>query len=272
MEEVPFSLPEVRWPRYFLRIAYNGGNYHGWQRQINGHSVQAELEKALRTLLRQEKVITTGCGRTDTGVHARSFFVHFNAQDEITDSDDIVRRLNKVLPNDIAVYELFRVPDLAHARFDAVSRIYEYFLHQLPDPFLTGQSMYYPWPLDMDAMNEAALLLIGKGDFASFCKAGGTQKTTLCVVTHAAWVQEGYRMIFRISADRFLRNMVRAVVGTLLDVGRNKLSVAEFSEVIHGKQRSLAGESVNACGLFLTEVNYPGSIRLETREVVISPD
>lgn len=264
LEADPSVQPD--WPRYFLRIAYDGTRYHGWQRQPNGHSVQAELEQALGTILRQEKVITTGCGRTDTGVHARQFYLHFNAEQEITSPDEVSWKLNHILPSDISTYELTRVHDRAHARFDAVSRSYSYFIHTRPDPFLVNRSMYYPWPLDMDAMNEAASLLIMKADFASFCKSGGAQKTTICDIAEAKWMRIGNQLCFHIRADRFLRNMVRAIVGTLLDVGKGKLNPSDVSEIVEGKMRGLAGESVKACGLFLNGISYPPELGLPAQD------
>jgi tRNA pseudouridine(38-40) synthase len=162
METGHLESPNEDWPRYFLRIAYDGTCYHGWQRQPNGNSVQAEVEKALRILLRQEKVVTTGCGRTDTGVHARVFYLHFNAENEIDHPEEISRKLNRLLPKDIAAYELTRVGNRAHSRFDAVRRGYAYYLHRNPDPFLVNRSMWYPWPIDVGAMQEAAKLLAVK--------------------------------------------------------------------------------------------------------------
>jgi tRNA pseudouridine38-40 synthase len=251
------SVEEAIWPRYFVHLAYDGTAYHGWQRQPNGHSVQAELEQALRKLLRQDKVITTGCGRTDTGVHARNFYAHFNAFVEVEDPAELVFKLNRVLPGDIAVYGVYRVADRAHSRFDATLRAYEYHVHQHPDPFIRAYSAYYPWELNVRAMNEAASLLHGRHDFASFCKSGGAQKTTFCDVKRAEWVQDGDRLVFHIAADRFLRNMVRAVVGTLFEVGRGKITPAEMQAILEGRSRSMAGESVKACGLHLTRVEYP---------------
>jgi len=258
MEGSDLNPNEALWPRYFLRISYNGTKYHGWQRQLNGHSVQAELEQALRVLLRQEKVITVGCGRTDTGVHAKAFYLHFNAEQEIQDPTEIVWKLNQILPKDIAAHELFRTADMAHARFDATERSYIYCIHRAPDPFRVGRSMLYQWPLDLDRMNEAAAMLVRHGDFASFCKSGGTQKTTICDVRKAVWTAENHRWYFHITADRFLRNMVRAVVGTLLDIGTGKMNPADLELVLQGQNRRLAGESVKACGLYLSEVKYPG--------------
>ena len=261
MTELPSDIVEntegTLWPRYFMRLAYDGTNYHGWQRQPNGHSVQAEMEAALRKLLRQTTVVTIGCGRTDTGVHASEFFLHFNAEKEIVNIPDLLFKINQLLPWDIAVFDIYPVHNKAHARFDAIERSYEYHIHQVRDPFVHRFSTYYPWELDVDAMNKAAQLLIKKGDFACFCKAGGGQKTTICDVREARWVQNGSKLVFHITADRFLRNMVRAVVGTLIMVGRGKLTMEEMKDVLESGNRSMAGESVKASGLSLTRVVYP---------------
>jgi tRNA pseudouridine38-40 synthase len=255
--ENSFSDEQELWPRYFLKMAYDGTAYHGWQRQPNGTTVQEVMEAALRKILRQDKVITTGCGRTDSGVHASDFYLHFHAFKTIENTADVLFKLNQLLPWDIAVYELQRVHPKAHARFDATERSYEYHIHQVRDPFHHRFSTYYPWPLNVDAMNEAAQKLIKQGDFACFCKSGGGQKTTICDVRKAYWEKKDSKLVFYITADRFLRNMVRAIVGSLVDVGKGKLSLAEFEEVLNSGNRSMAGESVKASGLTLTKVLYP---------------
>lgn len=245
------------WRRYFLHISYDGTNYHGWQRQLNGHSVQAEIEAALRKLLRQEKVVTVGCGRTDAGVHARDFFLHFNAENPIENKEEILFKLNLMLPKDIGLFGLWQVNNLAHARFDAIERSYEYHIHQRRDPFIQRFSTFYPWSLDIDKMNEAASILLNYKDFAAFCKTGGGQKTTLCDLRKAYWVKDDYKLVFHITADRFLRNMVRAVVGTLVEVGRGKMNLEQFVAIVEGGKRTQAGESVPAQGLHLTSIVYP---------------
>ncbi len=246
------------WPRYFLKLSYNGGEFHGWQRQPNAISVQSVLEEALCKILRQEKVITVGCGRTDTGVHATVFYAHFNAKSEIENTEEVIFRLNQVLPQAIAIQDVFRVEDKCHSRFDARERSYQYFIHQKKDPFLYGRSMFYPHSLDFAAMNQAAAVLVRKADFSSFCKTGGGQKTNICDVRKAQWtVNEWGQWVFSITADRFLRNMVRAVVGTLMEVGRGKLAIEEMENILELQQRGAAGESVYACGLYLTDVQYP---------------
>lgn len=248
---------KVMLPRYFLEIAYDGKEYHGWQLQPNGNSVQAEIELCLRRLLRQEKVVTIGCGRTDAGVHARRFYVHFVAAREIEDTEDFFFRMSHMLPKDIALYRVFRVADNAHARFDATERSYEYHIHTSYNPFIRNYSTYCFYPLDKDKMNEAARLLLGKKEFGSFCKTKGGQKTMICDVRRAEWETTPTGLVFHITADRFLRNMVRAVVGTLLEVGRGRMTIAQFEEVIRANRRSNAGISVNAHGLFLTDIKYP---------------
>jgi tRNA pseudouridine38-40 synthase len=252
--------PDQIKPRYFMRMAYDGSNYHGWQRQPNAHTVQAELESGLCKLLRQSPVITTGCGRTDAGVHASDFYLHFECEREIADPIDLMFKLNNCLPKDLAIYGIWRVADRAHARFDAIERSYAYHVHTRREPFVRLYSAFYPYQLDIGAMNEAAQLLLGQKDFAVFSKAGGGQKTTICDVRRAEWIQDGVHLTFHITANRFLRNMVRAVVGTLFDVGKGKLTVEEFSNLLLESERALAGDSVFANGLTLTEVKYPSEM------------
>jgi tRNA pseudouridine38-40 synthase len=251
------SAEKPLWKRYFMHISYDGTDYHGWQRQLNGHSIQEEIESALRKLLRQERVVSVGCGRTDSGVHARDFYLHFNAENPILNKEEILFKLNLMLPKDIGLFGLWQVDYLAHARFDAVERSYEYHIHQRRDPFIQRFSTFYPWPLDVEKMNEAAAHLLRYNDFAAFCKSGGGQKTTLCDLRKAHWEVDSYKLIFHITADRFLRNMVRAVVGTLLEVGRGKISVDQFITIVEGGKRTKAGESVPPQGLHLTEIKYP---------------
>ncbi len=247
----------VMWKRYFMHISYDGTNYHGWQRQLNSHSVQEEIEMALRKLLRQTRIISVGCGRTDSGVHARQFFLHFNAEKAIEDLDGLFFRLNMMLPKDIGIYKVWQVDNLAHARFDAIERSYEYHLHQMRNPFIDRFSTFFPWELDVDKMNEAAAKLLNYSDFASFAKTGGGSRTTICDLRRAEWHVYDERMVFYITADRFLRNMVRAIVGTLIDVGRNRISQDEFVSIIEGGSRSKASDSAAARGLHLTQIIYP---------------
>jgi tRNA pseudouridine38-40 synthase len=253
--------------RYFVTISYNGGRYHGWQIQPNGNSVQAELQRALSTLLRQD-ISVTGAGRTDAGVHARMMVAHFDmptdgqfegfvSEDGTLDCSQLAYKLNRLLPWDIAVQKVEPVSDDLHARFSAKSRMYRYYIHTTKDPFLRQYSCELHYPLDYEKMNEAARLLLDFEDFGAFCKAGADVKTTLCEVTKAEWVQTSETTwYFEIRANRFLRNMVRAVVGTLIDVGRGRLGMEDFKKVIEGKKRTEAGESMPGHALYLEDIVY----------------
>ena len=241
--------------RYFVTFSYDGARYHGWQIQPNGDSVQARLQEALSTLLRQE-IGVTGAGRTDAGVHARMMVAHFDCDSEL-DCPQLAYKLNRLLPYDIAVEKVEPVGDEMHARFSATSRTYHYYIHTVKDPFQRAYSCELHYPLDFAKMNEAGQLLMGYDDFGAFCKAGADVKTTLCRVTEARWIQTSpSTWYFRITANRFLRNMVRAVVGTMIDVGRGRLSLDEFCKVIEGKRRTEAGESMPANALFLENITY----------------
>ena len=241
--------------RYFITFSYDGTRYHGWQIQPNGDSVQERLERALSTLLRRE-VNVTGAGRTDAGVHARVMVAHFDF-DEAIDCQQLCYKLNRLLPFDIAVQEVKQVSDDMHARFSATSRTYHYYIHTKKDPFRRAYSCEIHYPLDFALMNEAGKILTTYEDFGAFCKSHTDVKTTICHVTEARWVQTSETAwYFRITANRFLRNMVRAVVGTLIDVGRGKLSIEEFRKVIEGKRRTEAGESMPGNALFLEDVRY----------------
>ena len=222
--------------RYFIFFGYDGTNYHGWQIQPNANSVQQELQRALSILLRKETEVV-GAGRTDTGVHARNMAAHFEA--EITmELDQLVYRLNRILPRDIAVYEVQEVNPEMHARFSATSRTYHYYIHTKKDPFERHYSLQMNYPLDFKKMNEAAQHFLQHEDYAAFCKAGGDNKTTICHVTTARWVQTSpTTWYFEITANRFLRNMVRAVVGTLIDVGRGKITMEQFLDILHNGSR-----------------------------------
>lgn len=241
--------------RYFITFSYDGTRYHGWQIQPNGDSVQERLEWALSTLLRRE-VNVTGAGRTDAGVHARVMVAHFDFEEAI-DCQQLCYKLNRLLPFDIAVQEVKQVSDDMHARFSATSRTYHYYIHTKKDPFRRAYSCEIHYPLDFALMNEAGKILTTYEDFGAFCKSHTDVKTTICHVTEARWVQTSETAwYFRITANRFLRNMVRAVVGTLIDVGRGKLSIEEFRKVIEGKRRTEAGESMPGNALFLEDVSY----------------
>ena len=239
-----------------MTLSYDGTRYHGWQIQPNGDSVQARLQEALSTLLRAA-VGVTGAGRTDTGVHARMMVAHFDWEGDAIDCQQLAYKLNRLLPYDIAVSKVEPVSDDKHARFSATSRMYRYYIHTVKDPFLKAYSCEIHYPLDFAKMNEAAGILMTYEDFGAFCKSGADVKTTLCEVTKAEWVQTSpTTWYFEIRANRFLRNMVRAVVGTLIEVGRGRLSLDDFRKVIEGKQRSDAGESMPGNALFLEDVVY----------------
>ena len=242
--------------RYFVTLSYDGTRYHGWQIQPNGVSVQERLQEALSTLLR-EPIAVTGAGRTDAGVHARMMVAHFDWKGDAIDGQQLAYKLNRLLPYDIAVSKVEMVSEDMHARFSATSRMYRYYIHTTKDPFQRAYSCEIHYPLDFAKMNDAARILMTYEDFGAFCKSGADVKTTLCQVTKAEWVQTSpITWYFEIRANRFLRNMVRAVVGTLIEVGRGRLSLDDFKKVIEGKQRSDAGESMPGNALFLESIDY----------------
>lgn len=241
--------------RYFIQLAYNGTPFNGWQIQPNDPTVQQELEDALSTVLR-EKVEVVGCGRTDTGVHASQYFAHFETTRKF-DSDTLVFKINCMVPFEIALQKIVAVPKDLHARFSAIQRTYFYFISPKKDPFDFHKSWYMHQDLDIEKMNKAALQLIGKHDFTSFSKLHTQTKTNICTISEAFWEREGGMLKFTISADRFLHNMVRAIVGTLVEVGRKKLTVDDFQGIIDSKSRQNAGPSVPAHGLFLARIKYP---------------
>jgi tRNA pseudouridine38-40 synthase len=262
--------------RYFIELSYDGTHYHGWQIQQNAVSVQEVLNEKLSVILRQP-IETTGCGRTDTGVHAKEFFAHFDVVGFIDDSSlfiakqngngydpstmnhepKTVRSLNSILPKDIAIKNIVPVAAGAHARFDATLRSYEYHIHFNKDPFKNG----YSWELrdrpDIELMNIAASIIMEYTDFGCFSKSNTQVKTNICKIKKARWETLGDGIVFKISADRFLRNMVRAIVGTLIMVGKHEIEPDAVRAIIESKNRSNAGTSVPACGLYLTEIKYP---------------
>lgn len=241
--------------RYFITFAYEGTAYHGWQIQPNGDSVQEELQKALSTILR-ETIEVVGAGRTDTGVHARRMTAHFETEADF-DCAQLAYKLNRLVPRDIAVYDVYPVDADMHARFSATLRTYHYYIHTRKNPFLRHYSCELHYQLDFDLMNQAAARLLAVDDFGAFCKAHADVKTTLCNVTEAVWVRDSDdAWHFRISANRFLRNMVRAVVGTLIEVGRHRMTLQQFDEVVASGSRSNAGESMPGNALFLEDVKY----------------
>ena len=247
--------------RYFLELSYNGKEYNGWQIQPNAPSVQQALQKGLSTVLRMPTEVV-GAGRTDTGVHASYYVAHFDTDKAISNQDDFCYHLNAVLPHDIAIRGLRQVRDDAHARFDAVSREYKYYVSRVKNPFVRDTTYIYTVLLDVELMNEAASSLIEHEDFTSFSKLHSNNKTNICHIHEAYWKSDGEMLVFTISADRFLRNMVRAIVGTLLNVGRGKISIEQFKNVIECKNRSMAGTSAPPQGLFLTNVKYKDEIYL----------
>lgn len=240
--------------RYFIRFSYNGTNYSGWQSQPNAVTVQETMETAF-TLILSQHIALTGAGRTDAGVHAAEMFAHFNA-DEIDDVPKLIHKLNSFLPKDIAVQRIFRVKDDAHARFDATRRTYRYHIATEKDVFATAFSWKHTLPLDIDAMNTAAEMLKEYTDFECFSKVDTDVATFNCTITDARWEKKNGQLVFTISADRFLRNMVRAIVGTLVNIGSGKLAAGDLRKIIEGKDRSKAGFSAPAQGLFLVKVEY----------------
>ena len=246
--------------RYFIRLAYNGAPFNGWQIQPHDPSVQQALEQALATVLRMP-IAVTGAGRTDTGVNARTMYAHFDVPQPITDTAALCRSLNGLLGRDIAVYAIFPVTDDAHARFDATGRTYKYFAHTAKSPFLYPLSWHCHYDLDYPLMNQAAEKLLHFTDFTSFSKLHTDVKTNNCRVTHARWEQEGEQWVFTITADRFLRNMVRAVVGTLVEVGRHRITVEQFCRIVEAKDRCQAGNSMPGHALFLWDITYPYPVK-----------
>jgi len=240
--------------KYFVQFSYFGKAYHGWQNQPNAITVQELLEKAFTTLLKNN-ISLMGAGRTDTGVHAKQMFAHFEAE-KITDLADLVFRLNAMLPDDIAVQKVFQVADDAHARFDAIERTYEYVISQEKNPFYKESAHYIKKPLNISAMNQAAELLLEYEDFECFSKSNTDVHTHLCNVKEANWKIHEDRLVFTITANRFLRNMVRAIVGTLLEVGTGKITMADVKTILESKDRTKAGPSAPAKGLYLMKVVY----------------
>ncbi len=243
--------------RYFLELEYFGKAYHGWQRQPEAISVQQVVEESLRTLL-QEEIEVVGAGRTDAGVHARQIFAHFDSEAKLSKS--FIFRINSLLPKDIAVKDLLLVKADAHARFNAVSRSYEYHITTRKNVFVNDSAYFVKRELDVEKMNEAAKILLQYSDFKCFSRSRTDVHTYNCSIQEARWEQQGSTLIFYITADRFLRNMVRAIVGTLLQIGLGKIEVQELHRIINSKDRSQAGASVPAHGLYLTRILYPNSI------------
>ncbi len=246
--------------RYFMRLAYNGANFHGWQTQPNATTVQETIEHAMSTVLRKP-ISITGAGRTDAGVNAAMMIAHFDCDSMPDDTAPLVRSLNSLLGKNIAIYTIFKVDDDAHARFDATSRTYKYFAHTVKSPFIYPLSWQCNPKLDFDKMNEAAKVLLQYTDFTSFSKLHTDVATNNCRITHAQWEPVGEQMVFTITADRFLRNMVRAIVGTLVDVGMGKITKSDFCRIIEQKDRCCAGTSMPGHALFLWDITYPFEIK-----------
>ncbi len=244
--------------RYFLTLSYDGTRYHGWQIQQNAVSVQQTLEQSLSRLLKAETRVV-GAGRTDTGVHASRYIAHFDAA-PIDNQPAFLYHLNCILPSDIAVSEVREVIPEAHARFDAVKREYRYYISRTKDPFRRDTVLYYSYPLDVEEMNRAAAAVMEYQDFTSFCRLHSDNKTNVCRIYESYWTRQGDLLIYTVVADRFLRNMVRALVGTMTDVGRGKTTVEEVRRIVELKSRGAAGASAPAHGLFLTDVVYPEEI------------
>lgn len=254
--------------RYFMRLSYRGARFHGWQTQPNAVSVQSVIEESLSVITREE-VRITGAGRTDTGVNARMMVAHFDLERPVKSAESFIRGLNSMAGPDIAIEEIVKVHQDAHARFDATSRTYHYYTHTGKSPFLYPLSWQAPETLDYKAMNRAASLLTEISDFTSFAKLHSDAKTNICRVTRAEWLDlGGGRHVFVITADRFLRNMVRAVVGTLVDVGRGKLSLDQFAKVIEARDRCAAGTSMPPHPLFLWDIRYPYYNQNESSESI----
>ncbi len=245
--------------RYFIELSYKGTAYHGWQIQQNAPSVQGRIEQALSALLRTP-VSITGAGRTDTGVHAAYYIAHFDTVTSIKDPNSFCYHLNALLPFDIAIRRVIPVSDQAHARFDAIEREYRYYICRNKNPFTRETTWQLYLDLDIEAMNQAAGALKDFDDFTSFAKLHSANKTNICHVSHALWEQHAEQLVFTIRADRFLRNMVRAIVGTLVDVGRGRISPEDFRQIIAQRDLALCSGSAPACGLFLSNISYPKEI------------
>ena len=247
--------------RYFLELSYNGKAYHGWQNQPNAISVQEVIEKALSTILK-ETINIVGAGRTDAGVHASQMYAHFDFEGDFKE-EDLTYKLNSFLPKDIAIQTIFKVTDEAHARFDALSRTYHYRVSTLKNVFDYDYSYQMHLPLDVDAMNKACEILFEYKDFQCFSKSNTDVKTYNCDIMEAFWTQNDDELLFIIKANRFLRNMVRAVVGTMINIGLGKLKPEDLHQIIASKDRGKAGFSVPAHGLYLVNIEYPETIRIK---------
>ncbi|NTW24649.1 MAG: tRNA pseudouridine(38-40) synthase TruA [Lentimicrobium sp.] len=248
--------------RYFIQLAYNGSGFHGWQIQPNAHTVQAEIQQAL-SLIAAASIELTGAGRTDTGVHARQFFAHFDRENLMDTAElfQLAYKLNRFLPSSILINEIFRVQPDIHARFSAITRTYRYYISRQKDPFSNSLSWIYTTDLDVDVMQQAAEIIKEYTDFTCFSKTRTQTKTNDCAIFESYFEQKGPLLIYHVKANRFLRNMVRAIVGTLQEVGKGNIGIEDFRMIIEKGTRSDAGMSVPACGLFLEEIEYPEGFR-----------
>lgn len=243
--------------RYFLKLSYLGTDFSGWQFQVNVPSVQEALEKTLGAIL-HEKITVIGCGRTDAGVHASEYYAHIDASRNDLHTDvQFLFRLNKSLPNSIAVHQVHAMPENAHARFSAITRSYTYFISPTKNAIEHATCWYVHEPLNLDAMNEAAIIILLHDDFISFSKTGGEMKTSLCSVTHSQWTHENGKFVYRITSNRFLRNMVRMCVGTMVEVGAGRMPVQRVKELLDAKKQPEILHIAHANGLFLSEIKYP---------------
>ncbi len=247
--------------RYFIKLSYKGTQYCGWQVQENAITVQQKINEVLSVLL-QKSIDTVGCGRTDTGVHATDFYAHFDTEVSFESKEKLLYRMNKILPKDIAVIDIIPVTENAHARFDAIKRTYKYYICKTKNPFLQDTAWYFTQDLDLIAMNAAARQLFNYADFSAFSKSNTQTKTNNCKIYEAEWIRLDDKFVFTICADRFLRNMVRAIVGTLIEVGTAKITIDQFCKIIEAKDRTKAGQSAPAEGLFLEKVEYPRTLFL----------
>jgi len=246
--------------RYFIYISFKGTSYHGWQVQPKAVTIQKILDEAI-TMILGEKISTTGAGRTDAGVHAQVFCAHFDSQNtDLAKRKNLIFRLNRFLPEDISVSEIKKVLPEANARFSAISRTYKYYISRVKDPFNVGSSWFIHGDLDVEAMNLASKILLNHSDFTSFSRLHSDNKTNLCKIFIAGWEDRGNILVFTIRADRFLRNMVRAIVGTMIEAGRGRISPDDFEGILLSRNRSSAGMSAPATGLFLASIEYPEEI------------
>ena len=245
--------------RYFIYFSFNGKLYHGWQKQKNSITIQEKIEESLSVLLK-DKIEVIGAGRTDAGVHAKEMVAHFDVNKNFKNSKNFIFKLNQFLSNDISIKSLKSVKNNAHARFDAISRTYEYHISKEKDVFLNEYSYYLNYSLNSIKINEAINIIINNKDFKSFTKSKTDVTNYLCNILDSKWIEDNKKYVFEITANRFLRNMVRSIVGTLIDVGLEKKSINNFKKIIMSKDRSMAGYSVPAKGLFLKRINYPKEI------------